>query len=125
MYKYYGKRAPYLFLLPAAVVLILFFFIPFFQTIGLSFLDYSSNIYHAGFAGLKNYIDILHNPIFYMVMFGCYLLEACSFLMRQKGCGWSTWAREAGSHTAFNTDHGKKAYSDSVKDKECIVELHD
>ena len=33
--------------------------------------------------------------------------------------------REAGSHTAFNTDHGKKAYSDSVKDKECIVELHD
>ncbi len=82
MYKYYGKRAPYLFLLPAAVVLILFFFIPFFQTIGLSFLDYSSNIYHAGFAGLKNYIDILHNPIFYKVMFNTllYLVVAVPIL---------------------------------------------
>lgn len=82
MYKYYGKKAPYLFLLPAAVVLILFFFIPFFQTIGLSFFDYSSNIYHAGFAGLKNYIDILHNPIFYKVMLNTliYLVVAVPIL---------------------------------------------
>ena len=82
MYKYYGKKAPYLFLLPAAVVLILFFFIPFFQTIGLSFFDYSSNIYHAGFAGFKNYIDILHNPIFYKVMLNTliYLVVAVPIL---------------------------------------------
>lgn len=68
MFKYYGKTAPYLFLLPAGIVLLIFFFIPFFQTIGLSFLDYSNNIYHPDFSGLRNYIEILHNPIFYKVM---------------------------------------------------------
>lgn len=68
MLKYYGKTAPYLFLLPAGIVLLIFFFIPFFQTIGLSFLDYSNNIYHASFAGLQNYVAILHNPVFYKVM---------------------------------------------------------
>lgn len=68
MFKYYGKTAPYLFLLPAGIVLLIFFFIPFFQTIGLSFLDYSNNIYHASFAGLQNYVAILHNPVFYKVM---------------------------------------------------------
>ncbi|MBD5402499.1 sugar ABC transporter permease [bacterium] len=68
MFKYYGKFAPYLFLLPAGIVLLIFFFIPFFQTIGLSFFDYSESIYNAQFAGLQNYIGILHNPIFYKVM---------------------------------------------------------
>lgn len=68
MFKYYGKTAPYLFLLPAGIVLLIFFFIPFFQTIGLSFLDYSNNIYHASFAGLQNYVAILHNSVFYKVM---------------------------------------------------------
>ena len=68
MFKYYGKTAPYLFLLPAGIVLLIFFFIPFFQTIGLSFLDYSNNIYHASFAGLQNYVSILHNSVFYKVM---------------------------------------------------------
>lgn len=68
MFKYYGKTAPYLFLLPAGIVLLIFFFIPFFQTIGLSFLDYSTNIYQAKFTGIQNYIDILHNPVFYKVM---------------------------------------------------------
>lgn len=82
MFKYYGKTAPYLFLLPAAIVLIVFFFIPFFQTILLSFQDYSTNIYHATFAGLQNYIDILHNPIFYKVMWNTllYLIVAVPIL---------------------------------------------
>ena len=68
MFKYYGKTAPYLFLLPAALVLVVYFFIPFFQTIWLSFQDYSTKIYNATLSGLKNYIDIIHNPIFYKVM---------------------------------------------------------
>ena len=68
MFKYYGKLSPYLFLLPALVILAVFFFIPFFQTIGLSFFDYSSSIYNPQFTALKNYIDILHNPVFYKVM---------------------------------------------------------
>lgn len=82
MFKYYGKTAPYLFLLPAGIVLLIFFFIPFFQTIGLSFLDYSNNIYHANFAGLQNYLSILHNPIFYKVMLNTiiYLVVAVPIL---------------------------------------------
>ena len=73
MFKYYGNRAPYLFLLPAGIILAVFFFIPFFQTIVLSFQDYSNNIYHAGYIGLQNYIDILHNPIFYKVMINTFI----------------------------------------------------
>ena len=44
------------------------FFIPFFQTIGLSFYDYSNSIYNPDFVGLKNYSDILHSGLFYQVM---------------------------------------------------------
>ncbi len=82
MFKYYGKTAPYLFLLPAGIVLLIFFFIPFFQTIGLSFLNYSNNIYNPSFAGLENYIQILHNPIFYKVMWNTllYLVVAVPIL---------------------------------------------
>lgn len=68
MFKFYNKKAPYLFLLPAFAVLLVFFFIPFFQTVYMSFFDYSDNIYQSVFTGLKNYIDILHNPVFYKVM---------------------------------------------------------
>lgn len=73
MFKYYGKYAPYLFLLPAGVILLLFFFIPFVQTIVLSFQDFSTNLYDASFAGLQNYVDILHNPIFYKVMLNTFI----------------------------------------------------
>ncbi len=82
MLKYYGKTAPYLFLLPAAVILVIFFFIPFFQTFYLSFFDYSNDIYNAGFTGLKNYISILHNPVFYKVLWNTilYLVVAVPIL---------------------------------------------
>lgn len=82
MFKYYGKTAPYLFLLPAGIVLLIFFFIPFFQTIGLSFLNYSNNIYNPSFAGLENYVQILHNSIFYKVMWNTllYLVVAVPIL---------------------------------------------
>ena len=55
MYKYYKKYVPYLFLLPAAVILILFFFIPFFETIVLSFFDYNSNIYQVTLLDIENF----------------------------------------------------------------------
>ncbi|MBQ8460295.1 sugar ABC transporter permease [bacterium] len=82
MFKYYGKTAPYLFLLPAGIVLLIFFFIPFFQTIILSFQDYSNSIYNANFTGLQNYIAILHNPTFYKVMWNTliYLIVAVPIL---------------------------------------------
>ena len=82
MFKYYGKLAPYLFLLPAGIVLLIFFFIPFFQTIFLSFFDYSNSIYSTNFNGLNNYLQILHNPIFYKVMINTiiYLVVAVPIL---------------------------------------------
>ena len=54
----------YLFLLPAGIILLIFFFIPFFQTIQLSFLDYSNNLYKPIFVGFKNYIELINSPLF-------------------------------------------------------------
>lgn len=81
--NYYKKYTPYLFLLPAAAVLIVFFFIPFFQTFGLSFFDYSSSLYNPTFNGLDNYAKLFHEPIFYKVMFNTflYLVIAVPFLV--------------------------------------------
>ena len=73
MFKYYGKYVPYLFLMPAAVILLVFFFIPFFQTVYLSFFDYSSSIYAPSLIGLDNYIKLFHSPIFYKVMWNTFL----------------------------------------------------
>lgn len=73
MLKYYKKYVPYLFLLPAAVILLVFFFIPFFQTFILSFQDYSSSIYNPTYIGLQNYIKLFHAPIFYKVLLNTFL----------------------------------------------------
>ena len=81
--NHYKKYTPYLFLLPALAVLLVFFFIPFFQTIGLSFFDYSSSIYNPSFNGIDNYIKLFKEPIFYKVMFNTfmYLIIAVPFLV--------------------------------------------
>ena len=73
MFKYYGKYAPYLFLLPAGIVLLIFFFIPFFQTFLLSFQDYSTSIYHPSWVGFENYVKLFHNPIFYKVLWNTFI----------------------------------------------------
>lgn len=73
MHKYYKKYVPYLFLLPAGVILMVFFFIPFFQTIVLSFQDYSSNIYEPTWVGLQNYFKLFQSPIFYKVLWNTFL----------------------------------------------------
>lgn len=81
--NHYKKITPYLFILPAALVLIVFFFIPFFQTFGLSFFDYSTSIYNPTFSGADNYIKLFNEPIFYKVMFNTflYLVIAVPFLV--------------------------------------------
>ena len=81
--NYYKKITPYLFLLPAVAVLIVFFFIPFFQTFGLSFFDYSSSLYHPSFCAVDNYVKLFKEPIFYKVMFNTfmYLIIAVPFLV--------------------------------------------
>lgn len=72
MYRYYGRYAPYLFLLPAVLLLVIFFFIPFFQTILMSFQDYQ-NIYNPAYIGFSNYTDLFKNPIFYKVLLNTFL----------------------------------------------------
>src|SRR5574344_1647764 len=83
MFKYYGKYSPYLFLLPAFVLLVIFFFVPFFQTFLLSFQDYSKSIYAPTFIGLQNYVKLFHNPIFYKVLINTfiYLIVAVPILV--------------------------------------------
>lgn len=81
MFRYYGKYAPYLFLIPAGLLLVIFFFIPFFQTVLMSFQDYG-NIYNSTFIGFQNYIKLFHNPVFYKVLINTfiYLLVAVPIL---------------------------------------------
>ncbi len=73
MHQYYKKYVPYLFLLPAAIVLLVFFFIPFFQTIVLSFQDYNTSIYNPTWVGLDNYFKLFKSPIFYKVLWNTFL----------------------------------------------------
>ena len=71
--NHYKKYVPYLFLLPAFAVLIVFFLKPFFQTYGLSFFDYSSNLYNPTFNVIDNYIKLFKEPVFYKVMFNTFM----------------------------------------------------
>ena len=73
MYGYYKKYVPYLFILPAAVILTLFFFIPFIETVVLSFRDYSTNLYAPSFIGLDNYVNLLKSKEFYKVIWNTFL----------------------------------------------------
>lgn len=73
MQSYYKRYVPYLFLLPAGVILLVFFFIPFFQTIILSFSDYSANIYNPAYVGLQNYFKLFQSPVFYKVLANTFL----------------------------------------------------
>lgn len=73
MLRYYKRYVPYLFLLPAGVILLVFFFVPFFQTFVLSFKDYSTNIYNPTYIGLQNYIKLFQSPIFYKVLLNTFI----------------------------------------------------
>lgn len=73
MNTFYKKYIPYLFLLPALIMLTVFFFIPFVQTIILSFLDYSKDIYEPTFAGFENYVRLFHSKEFYTTLFNTFL----------------------------------------------------
>jgi len=83
MFRYCKKYVPYIFLIPALLILGIFFFLPFFQTITLSFNDYSTSLYHPTFVGLDNYIAILHSKLFYQIMGNTfvYLIVAVPFLV--------------------------------------------
>ena len=71
--NFYKKYIPYMFIAPAALMLFVFFFIPFFQTILLSLQDFSTDIYNPSFTGLNNYKILLTSREFYKVLFNTFL----------------------------------------------------
>ncbi len=62
-----------MFLLPAVIMLVIFFFIPFIYTIILSFKDFSSDIYNPVFAGINNYWILFQSKIFYKTLINTFL----------------------------------------------------
>ncbi len=69
-------------MLPALVFLLVFFFVPFFETIIMSFKDYSSDIYNPQFAGFSNYINLKNSREFYttIIYTFAFLLMVVPFL---------------------------------------------
>lgn len=73
MNSFHKKYTAYLFLIPALTLLFVFFFLPFFQTLILSLLDYSNDIYNPTFVGMNNYKILLHSKEFYTTLFNTFL----------------------------------------------------
>lgn len=71
--KYYKWWVPYLFLAPACIILILFFFIPFVETFYISLLDYTKDIYNPTFVGISNYTKLFTSPIFWKTMVNTFI----------------------------------------------------
>ncbi len=81
--RYTKKYIPYLFMAPALILLIVFFFVPFFESFYISTLDYSSDIYSPVYIGAENYVNLLKSPIFYKTMWNTiiYLVIAVPLLV--------------------------------------------
>ena len=73
MYKYCKKWTPYLFIIPSAILLMIFFFIPFFQTIFMSFKDYSNELWSPLWVGLDNYKALLTSKDFYKILLNTFI----------------------------------------------------
>lgn len=73
MNNYYKKYFAYLFLLPALILLGIFFFIPLFQTFVISLKDYSTDIYNPSFSGLNNYMILFRTKEFYTSLLNTFI----------------------------------------------------
>ncbi|CCU60303.1 carbohydrate ABC transporter permease [Bacillus subtilis] len=62
-----NKIIPYLFLVPALVFL-LFVYIPIFENVFLSLFQWSSFSPEKTYIGLKNYVELFHDPVFYQAL---------------------------------------------------------
>jgi len=71
--RHYKPFVPYLFLIPAGIVLLVFFFIPFFESFLLSFQSYRHNIYSPEWVGLANYVELFSSPVFYKTMINTFI----------------------------------------------------
>lgn len=68
MKNYYAKYTPFLFLIPAMFILLLFFSIPFFESLILSFQNFDHSLYHPTWVGIDNYRELLASPVFWQVL---------------------------------------------------------
>lgn len=66
--KFYKWWVPYIFLIPAGVVLITFFFLPFIQSFYLTFFSYRHDIYNPEFIGFNNYLMLFSSAEFYQAL---------------------------------------------------------
>ncbi len=73
MKKYYAKYTPFLFLIPAMLILLLFFFIPFLESFILSFKSYDHSLYNPTWIGLANYQTLLGSTDFWQVLWNTVL----------------------------------------------------
>ncbi len=73
MEKHCKSYIPYLFLIPAGIVLIVFFFIPFFDTFLLSFKSYRHDIYNPQWVGFANYIKLFNAPVFWKTLINTFI----------------------------------------------------
>lgn len=73
MTKYYSKFTPFLFLIPAGIILVLFFFIPFLESFVLSFKGFSQSLYEPNWVGLSNYKELLFSKSFWQVILNTFI----------------------------------------------------
>lgn len=73
MKNYYAKYTPFLFLIPAMLVLLVFFFIPFFDSLMLSFQNFDHSLYNPTWVGLENYRELLASKVFWQVLWNTVL----------------------------------------------------
>lgn len=73
MTKHNKKLTPYLFLAPAMLLLLVFFFMPFFQSFLISLQSYQNDLYNPVFVGLDNYKTIFSSPEFWKVVGNTFL----------------------------------------------------
>ncbi|MCY8789189.1 sugar ABC transporter permease [Bacillus inaquosorum] len=79
-----NKIIPYLFLVPALVFL-LFVYIPIFENVFLSLFQWSSFSPEKTFIGLKNYIELFHDPVFYQALTNNVLYAVISIICQVFG----------------------------------------
>lgn len=73
MKKYYSKYTPFLFLIPAGIILLLFFFIPFLESFALSFQSFSDSLYNPNWVGVENYKELINSKSFWQVVLNTFI----------------------------------------------------
>ncbi|OEC79453.1 carbohydrate ABC transporter permease [Bacillus halotolerans] len=79
-----NRIIPYLFLLPALVFL-LFVYIPIFENVFLSLFQWNSFSPEKTFIGLKNYVELFRDPVFYQALTNNVLYAAISIVCQVFG----------------------------------------